>query len=208
MSRSLTSMRADVLQILDDVNGERFSDTNVIDLAIHQAATTVGRILINAGYEEISSIATGSISGGIITLPPNEKVFHVFITSGTSLYAVTAGSGVDRSIIPNLNSTYRVEYAAKYTEPENSDGYLVKYCNVDVDDYTVDQLTALMAAETLKLTEGETLPNIDKLKAQLENSIKSKNTPQMQATSPGRFQSHAYKNYRWFKSSGTTLTIY
>jgi len=209
MSRTLSELRGDVRQLLDDLESERFTSDTIINLAINRAATAVGRTLVDAGWPGIIQTTFISVTNGVATIPANTKIKQVYLSSdsvGTSLYPLRPGDNTVR-VGKNTNSFHiAVDYAAKHVSP-STDGTTVTYCGIDVNDFIVDQLCAYIAADDLKTQEGSGLNTFKEKAKSLEADIMRARSGNMVVPAYPRYNS-GYDLYRWFQTGPTTITIY
>jgi hypothetical protein len=207
---SLAEIRADVRQLLDDADSERFSDDTVINRAINRAASLLSRNLVDIGWKELVSNTMVSLVNGSATVPASEKIINVYYSSdsvGTALHELLSGSGVGKSVSPALNGYLKVEYVPKYVNVSN-DGYTIEYCGLDLDDLVVDQLCAYMAADDLKTTEGDVNQLIKQKIKELQVELRKTRGNMVEALPRSRISYRYFNDYRWDKVGLTTIQVY
>jgi hypothetical protein len=210
MSRTLSQLKADVRELLDDTNsgtGARWSNS-AIELSIYRAADHIGQMLAKSGPDYFRTTVQVSLTASQATVPANNGIINVFLTYGQDTYRIKRGNGVSRNIggFPD-SGTLTVDYIPKFVPPAG-DGYALEYAGVELDDYIVDQFCAYMAASDCKTKEGENNPLIEKKLAQLEMSLLQRYSPTVISSSPIYTGNGWYKDTRWFESGPTTIKLY
>jgi len=208
MSRTRDEMRADVRELLDSKTGDpRWTDA-AIDLAVNRAADTIGQMLAKNGPAYMRGTTTATITNSTATVPANNGIINVFITSGNTTFRLKRGTPGGRQLngFPSTG-TLTIDYVPKYVPPTTGSDPIT-YCGLNLNDFVVDQFCAYVAAKDCKTKEAEPNPLImDGLK-QLEATITSRYFNNIVAARADFVNRSWYQDSRWYEASPTTIKIF